>query len=126
MGGRWPVVTEAVDPTLIKWTNLGVSKQRSRWYTCITDLSAIFLLLISFYALAYLTKKKVETKGKENQVIVFGLVLILAIINAGLRTVLGLLSNFEGKHTETERLQSAVSRMWIVQYLNGALILLLI
>lgn len=36
------------------------------------------------------------------------------------------LSKREGKHTETIRLQSAASKMWIVQYINTALILLAI
>merc|ERR1719469_1055419 len=40
--------------------------------------------------------------------------------------VLGAMSHLEKKHTETERLESAVSKMWIVTYINTAIILLLV
>ena len=50
----------------------------------------------------------------------------ISALNACLRVFLRELSHFEGKHSETDRLKSALSKMWIVQFLNvGILILLL-
>ena len=47
------------------------------------------------------------------------------MLNAILRLLLGAMSHFEAEHTETERLKSAVNKMWVVQYINIAVILLL-
>lgn len=60
------------------------------------------------------------------KVIEYGAVVGISVMNTVLRAVLSGLSNFEAKHTETERLTSSVSKMWIVQYLNTAVVLLLI
>ena len=51
--------------------------------------------------------------------------MIISILNAVLRLILGAMSHFEKAHTETERLKSAVNKMWLVQYINIAIILLL-
>ena len=83
--------------------------------------------------MALLKKKKVisEREKDENEdnsklLVTFGIVLIISVMNGALRFVLSLMSNFEGKHSETERLQSAINKMWVVQYFNGALLLVLI
>ena len=61
-----------------------------------------------------------------NRAVLFGLSISISGLNACLRVFLRELSHFEGKHSETDRLKSALSKMWIVQFLNvGILILLL-
>jgi hypothetical protein len=67
LGGKWPEIVEAVDPSLIKWTNLGVKKVKRRFYTCLTDFLGLILVMITLYALAYLTKLKVESKQIKHE-----------------------------------------------------------
>ena len=58
--------------------------------------------------------------------ILIGLSLSISILNAVLRVCLRELSQLEGKHSETDRLASATTKMWLVQFVNvGILILLL-
>ena len=62
----------------------------------------------------------------KSKTILFGSAGVVSIMNVLLRMVLGAMSHLEKKHTETERLESAVSKMWIVTYINTAIILLLV
>ena len=65
-------------------------------------------------------------ENSVNRAVLFGLSISISGLNACLRVFLRELSHFEGKHSETDRLKSALSKMWFVQYLNiGILILLL-
>ena len=64
MGGTWPKITKADDPELIKWENLGVTKRCRYLETFRTNVTAFMLVLLTFYAVMYLTKKKVETAGE--------------------------------------------------------------
>jgi len=50
----------------------------------------------------------------------------LSFINAVLRISLRSTSKFEGHHTVSEQLGSAFSKMWIVQFINTAALLLLV
>ena len=52
--------------------------------------------------------------------------LSISFINAVLRKALQLMTNLEGHHTVSEQLESAFSKMWILQYINTAVILLII
>ena len=65
IGGRWPQIEDAPDPTLIKWDNLGVSASKRRCYRGFSNLMAILLLLFSFYAVAVILNEK--DKAKQNQ-----------------------------------------------------------
>lgn len=71
------------------------------------------------------TGEEEVNKEKYKRIKIYGSAITLSIMNATLRIVLGYMSELERKHTETERLASAVNKMWIVQYLNGAIVLLL-
>lgn len=86
----------------------------------------------------YYAVKDIEFEGGEkpcedwlwensvNRAVLFGLSISISGLNACLRVFLRELSHFEGKHSETDRLKSALSKMWVVQFLNvGILILLL-
>jgi hypothetical protein len=46
-------------------------------------------------------------------------------MNGGLRFILERMSNWERHHTETDRLAKSVSLMWMVQYINTVVIILL-
>jgi len=50
----------------------------------------------------------------------------LSAINGLLRFILRNSSKIEGHHTMTNQLQSAFSKMWILQYVNTAIILLIV
>ena len=61
-----------------------------------------------------------------NRAVLIGLSLSISLLNGALRICLNKLSHFEGKHSETDRLASATTKMWLVQFINvGVLILLL-
>ena len=115
---------------------MGVRSKKRRCYSFLTNFTAAVLVIITFYLVALLKKQKVISNSKkdekdENQdnsklFMTFGIVLIISVMNGALRFVLSLMSNFEKKHSETERLQSAINKMWVVQYVNGALLLVLI
>ena len=47
-------------------------------------------------------------------------------VNAALRAFLRYSSRFEGHHTVTKQIQGAFSKMWILQYFNTAILLILI
>jgi hypothetical protein len=61
-------VTEASDPSLIKWSNLGVKKKNRVCYTCLTNFTATILVLITFYAVAMIQQYKfyLETGSNVN------------------------------------------------------------
>ena len=52
--------------------------------------------------------------------------LSLTLINDILRRLIKACSKFEGHHTVTNQLGSAFSKMWIIQFINTAVILLII
>ena len=56
----------------------------------------------------------------------YGISFFIGTVNNLLATALRNSSKLEGHHTETEQLGSAFSKMWIVQFFNTALILILI
>ena len=57
---------------------------------------------------------------------IFGITFFIAIDNGLLRIVLRELAVYEGKHTSTQRLAASGRKMWIVMFVNTALVLLLI
>jgi hypothetical protein len=68
--------------------------------------------MITFYLVALL-KNALKTKKHEQKeegsnfgkiLLIFGIILIISIMNGALRFFLGFMSNFERKHSETERL----------------------
>jgi len=50
----------------------------------------------------------------------------ISALSAILRIVLREMSKLEGKHSQTERLASALSKMWVVQFVNVGCLLFLI
>ena len=58
--------------------------------------------------------------------LVYALSAFISALSALLRVFLREISHFEGKHTVTERLASATTKMWSVQFISTALLLLLI
>ena len=57
---------------------------------------------------------------------IFGITFFIAIDNGLLRIMLRELAAYEGKHTSTQRLAASGRKMWIVMFVNTALVLLLI
>ena len=87
----------------------------------------------TFYQVATLTFANGETPCKDwleqfhlALTAVYGLTMSIAILNAMLRVFLREISAFEGKHTVTIRLAASTRKMWIIQFVNTALILFLI
>jgi len=58
--------------------------------------------------------ENVDSVENSKRIKIYGSALTLSIMNAALRIILQFMSELERKHTETERLTSAVSKMWIV------------
>ena len=58
--------------------------------------------------------------------ILYGVAVFISLLNAVLRVLLRLMSAKEAAHTRTDQLSSASTKMWVVQFFNSALILLLI
>ena len=58
--------------------------------------------------------------------LVYSLSAFISALGAVLRVFLREISHFEGKHTVTERLASATTKMWSVQFISTALLLLII
>ena len=58
--------------------------------------------------------------------IVYAMAGLISMLNVVMRTVIQWLSKFEAHHTLTERISSASAKMWIVQFVNSALVLLII
>ena len=58
--------------------------------------------------------------------LLYGISFVISGINSLMRGFLRTVSTIEGKHTETERLASAAQKMWFVQFVNTALIMLAI
>jgi len=58
--------------------------------------------------------------------IIYGVSAFISGLNAVLRMVLREFSRVESFHTITERLASATTKMWVVQFINTALVLFLI
>ena len=58
--------------------------------------------------------------------LIYALSAFIAALSAGLRVFLREISVFEGKHTVAERLASATTKMWLVQFISTAVLLLMI
>lgn len=56
----------------------------------------------------------------------YAISLFISSLNGILRFTLRNSTNFEGHHDVTSRLSSAFSKMWIVQFVNTAVILIII
>lgn len=54
MGGKWPKITEAPDPSLIMWANLGKGKIERCAKSTVSNVLALILLLIGFFSIVYL------------------------------------------------------------------------
>lgn len=53
LGGQWPIVKEAVDPSLIKWGNLGVGACGRKTRSLCVNLVAILIVLITFWGVTF-------------------------------------------------------------------------
>lgn len=189
LGGKWPEVKSAPDPTLIMWQNLGKGSIERCGRSTIANVIAFILLLVGFVFIVYLFgvrdglastvvcgEQTILLEDAELQFIeqetldsdtnycyclqefatqsigvkdiafadgtlpceqwfddyaltqTIGTLVSLSItlINAILRTVLRKSSNFEGHHSVTGQLASAFSKMWIVQFVNTAVILIIV
>jgi hypothetical protein len=60
LGGKWPVVEEAVDPTLILWHNLGVGQCSRAIRTALVYLSCLGLVGCAFYLIVYIMNVRDE------------------------------------------------------------------
>jgi len=70
---------------------------------------------------------KIWMENYDKQQIIATVVSVsLSIINGLLRYLLRNSSKLEGHHTVTSQLQSAFSKMWVLQYFNTAIILLIV
>lgn len=54
LGGKWPEVKPAPDPTLIEWQNLGKGSIERCGRSTITNVVAFILLLVGFVFIVYL------------------------------------------------------------------------
>jgi hypothetical protein len=55
-------VEDAVDPTLINWENLGIGERAQGRAKCAVNFTAFVLLLVTFFAVAILTRMKANFK----------------------------------------------------------------
>ena len=62
IGGRWPVVQEAPDPTLIIWKNLGNGKIKRCGLSTMSNILALILLLVGFLTIVYLLALQADVK----------------------------------------------------------------
>lgn len=80
-----------------------------------------------------ITFKEGETPCKQwfynyfiGMAIIYAVAGFISMLNAIMRYVIREMSQFEAHHTITARLSSAVTKMWVVQFVNSALVLLII
>jgi hypothetical protein len=52
LGGQWPIVDSAVDPSLIKWENLGVGACGRRTRSLFVNLVAVIIVIVCFWAVS--------------------------------------------------------------------------
>jgi hypothetical protein len=64
MGGKWPVIDEAINPSLIEWKNLGIGKINRCVRTSIVWIISIVLICFGFYALIWILDFK-ETQTEQ-------------------------------------------------------------
>lgn len=60
IGGKWPKIGEAPDPSLIVWKNLGKGKIVRCGLQTATNILSGILLLVGFVTIIYLMEKKEE------------------------------------------------------------------
>jgi len=70
--------------------------------------------------------KKWTEKYTISLVLIYGIAVFIAGLNGTLRIVLRTISKTEGSHLISHQLSSSVTKMWLVMFVNTALVLLLI
>lgn len=58
LGGKWPKVMTAPDPSLIMWENLGKGKIDRCGLGSLTNVMAALLLLIGFFIVVFLLEQQ--------------------------------------------------------------------
>ena len=60
LGGKWPTIAVADDPSLILWKNLGVDKCRRVLRSMLVNIVCLIVVLGGFYLVVWVMRKKDE------------------------------------------------------------------
>ena len=67
IGGKWPVINEAINPSLIEWKNLGLGKINRCMRTTLVWIISAVLIFLGFYVLIWILDYKETHAGQVTQ-----------------------------------------------------------
>ena len=142
--GNWLRVKKAKDPSIINWENLNTSMgERFLRYFVSAIISVVLMavtiiLLLSMSSYQNTAEKKAANyhcQGlndpncqqwiKEN-VFVYLVSIAISITNILIDKILKLISQFESPHTKTSQLISTMIKVFVVEFINTAVIIFLV
>ncbi|EGR32761.1 protein kinase domain protein, partial [Ichthyophthirius multifiliis] len=134
INGQFVRIQKAPEPEDINWNALSCKQSQQFKKRVFSALFTIFLLFSSFSIIYYLMNLQVNFKEQppfpeevyKMKMLALTISIVIQILNFLLQKVLNFLSSFEQHYTKTKELSSLSQKLAIVQFINTALIALLI